>query len=185
MVWNYKDRTVAYRQIPNLNHANFGPLESSISQPWSADSSPWGSDVSAWNAAEYTPDAARVLMASNDTKLYLLDSSTTFDGTIPSAYLERRGLTLGAPDQFKLVKGIRPRIYGNPGETITVKVGGNDTDPFADPTWDATMTHTIGTTVANDCMIRRRYPAIRFESGSAYAWRLDSYDIDADPDGQW
>jgi hypothetical protein len=184
MVWNYKDRTVALRELPNLNHAACGPVEAGLSQPWDGDASPWSSDITAWNAAEFTPDAARVLMASNGGKLFLLDSSTTFDGVIPKAYLERRGLSLGAPEQMKLIRGVRPRISGNAGETVTVRVGGADT-PYADPAYGPPMTFTIGQTTACDCLVTARYPAVRFESGTAYQWRLDSYDVDVEPAGAW
>lgn len=184
LVWNYKDRTVAFRELPNLNHANYGPVESGLGQPWNSDSSPWGSDITSWNAAEFTPDTARVLMASNDTKLHLLDSSTTFDGVQPTAYLERRGLSLGAPDKRKLVRGIRPRVRGNAGETIMIKVGGA-ADAYADPVYAPAMTYTIGSDVKVDCLLDSRYPAIRFESGSAFQFRLDSYDIDVEPSGDY
>jgi hypothetical protein len=178
LVWNYKDKTVAYRDLPNLNHAACGPVESGISQPWSSDSSPWGSDVSTWNSAEYTPGLARVMMGSNDTKLFLLDSSTTFDGTLPTAYVERRGLSLGDSSRFKVINSVLARIQGTAGELVTIKVGGHDTDPSADPTWDATLTHTLGTTLEDFCMVQRRFVAIRIEGAGAFQWKLDSLDLD-------
>jgi len=184
LVWNYKDSTVSFRDIPNLHHANYGPVEVGLSQPWSGDSAPWNSDITAWNSAEFTPDTARVMMASSDQKLFLLDSSTTFDGTIPSAFLERRGLSLGNPDKRKLIKGIRPRIMGNPGETVLVRVGGAE-DPYSDPVYGEAMTFTIGSTVSCDCLVDSRYPAVRFESGNAYQFRLDSFDMEVELGGQW
>ena len=184
LVWNYRDRTVALRDIPDLNHAAFGPVEIGLAQPWDGDASPWASDITLWNASEFTPDAARVLMASNSQKLFLLDSSTTFDGVAPQAVLERRGLSLGAPESLKLIRGVRPRIQGAAGETVIVRVGGSD-DPYADPTYGPPMTHVIGRTTANDCLVTARYPAVRFESGTAYQWRLDGYDLDVEPAGAW
>jgi hypothetical protein len=114
LVWNYKDNTVTFREIPGVHHAACGPVETGLSQPWDGDASPWSSDITAWNAAEFTPDLSRALMASNDQKLFLLDSSTTFDGSIPEAYLERRGLSLGADEKLKTVKRIRPRFSATP-----------------------------------------------------------------------
>lgn len=184
LVWNYKERTVAFRDIPSLHHAHYGPVEEGISQPWDGDSSPWASDITAWNVGEFSPSAARVLMASSAQKLYLLDSSTTFDGVLPSAHLERRGLSFGAPEARKLIRGVRPRIQGNPGETVLVKVGWQD-DPYTEPTYADVMTFTIGSTVACDCLVDARYAAIRFEGGTAFRWKLDSYDVDVVPAGAW
>ena len=45
----------------------------------------------------------------------MLDASASFDGVIPSAYLERRGLSFDASETLKLIRGIRPRIVGRFG----------------------------------------------------------------------
>lgn len=184
MVWNYKDKTVSFRQIPNLNHASFGPVDNGLAGNWNMDSAPWGSDLTSWGGPDFVPSSTRTIMASANTKLYMMDSSASFDGVIPAAYIERRGLSLSAPQSIKLVRGIRPRIVGNTGETVIVKVGASD-DPYLDPTWSATMTHTIGSTISDDCLVSGRYIAVRFETGSAYQWRLDSFDIDVQPGGLW
>jgi hypothetical protein len=184
VVWNYKDKTVSFRDVPNLNHASFGPVDNGLYGNWAQDSAPWSSDLTAWNGPDFTPSTARVMMASNNQKLYLLDASASFDGAIPSAYLERRGLSFDQPEMMKLVRGIRPRIVGNTGDTVQIRVGGQ-TDPWSDPTWGPVMTHTIGSTIANDCFVSGRYITIRFETGTAYQWRLDSYDIDVEASGMW
>lgn len=184
MVWNYVDKTVSFRQLPQVNHANFGAVDSTLGGNWNQDSDPWDADLTAWNGPDYTPDSARVLMASALTKIYMLDASATFDGVNPAAYLERRGLSLGAAETVKLVREVRPRILGNNGETVTIKVGGSD-DPYAQPSYGPAMTHVIGKTVANYCFVSGRYIAVRIESGTALNWRLDSYDLDIVNGGAW
>jgi hypothetical protein len=124
-------------------------------------------------------------MASNNTKLYLMDASASFDGVIPDAYLERRGLGFDADEQIKVVKGIRPRIVGNPGQTVKVRVGSSNLSPYDDPTYGDWMNYTIGSTIQNDCLIAGRYIAVQFATGTAYQWRLDSYDIDVVTEGKW
>jgi len=177
MVWNYVDKTVSFRQLPNLNHANYGPVDTSLSTTWDSDSDAWLSDLTSWNSQGFTPDNARVILAPNVAKFYLLDGSASFDGTQPEAYLERRGLSFGDDTVRKLVRRIRPRITGNVGETVLVYIGGAN-DPYADPTYNAAITYTIGTTVSCDGFANYRYPAIKFASGTSYQWRLDSYDAD-------
>jgi hypothetical protein len=184
MVWNYKDKTVSFRSIPNLLHANFGQVDNSLAGNWAQDSAPWDSDLSKWDGFDFVPSSARVIMGSKDQKLYLMDSSASFDGVIPQAYLERRGLTFDASEMIKLVRSVRLRISGNTGETVILKVGHSD-DPFLDPTWDSTMTHVIGSTVSDDCLVTGRYISIRLETGTAYQWRLDGYDIDVESVGMW
>lgn len=184
LVWNYKDRTVSYRDIPSLHHAGYGTVDNLLDGTWEADGDPWNTDLTVWNGPDFTPNTTRVLMASNLQKLYLLDASATFDGVLPKAWLERVGLGFDADESIKLIAGIRARITGNVGETVLIDVGFSD-DPYTEPTYSATMTHTIGSTIACDCFVSGRYMAIRFRSGSAYFWRLDSYDIDVQEAGQW
>ena len=183
IVYNYKDKTVSRRSLPNIWHANYGQVDNSLVGTWAADSEPWDSDLTLWDGPDFVPNAARVMMASNDTKLFLLDSSASFNGSLPDASLERRGLSFGAAEKIKLVKSIRPRIVGNNGQTVIVEIGSQN-DPFEDPTY-TTMTHTIGSTVANNCMVAGRYISVRFRTGTAYNWRLDSYDLDVEESGDW
>lgn len=183
IVYNYNDKTVSKRTLPSIHHANFGQVDNSLAGTWASDPDPWSSDLTLWNGGENVPNISRVLMASNDTKLFMLDASSSFDGVQNDWYLERRGLSFGTPEKIKLVKGIRPRISGNTGDNITVKIGSQD-DPFETPTYTS-MTHTIGETVRNNCLVAGRYIAVRFEDGTAYNSRIDSYDLEIEELGNW
>lgn len=176
LVYNFVDKTVSFRALPAVNHAAYGPVDNSLAGNWNQDSDPWSTDLTAWNGPDYTPDTARVMMGSSDSKLYLLDASASFDGALPQAYLERRGLHFDAPDRIKTVTRLRPRIAGNAGGTVLVKVG-SAADPYGDPVW-TTATFTIGTSSTVDLITSGRYLALRFETGSAFSWRLDSFQID-------
>ncbi len=177
LVWNYKDRTVTYREMPSLNHAAYGAVNNSLSDSWSSDPDSWESDQTAWNQPGFVPNLARVLMASADKELLLLDASTTFNGVTPDAYLERRGLTFDEPESTKRIVSIRPRITGAPGGTVRVLIGGHMTDPEADPQYVLDVEYVIGSTTVIECFVEFRYLAIRFESGTASQWKLDSYEL--------
>lgn len=184
IVYNYKDKTVSVRDMPNVNHAGYGAVDNGLIGNWNQDSSPWSSDLTLWNGGDFVPSSARVITGSANTKLYMLDASASFDGAIPSAFLERKGLSFDSPESMKLVRGVRPRIYGNVGETVKIHVGYSD-DPFLEPTYTTEMNHTIGSSVANDCLVSGRYIAIKFATGTAYQWRLDSFDLDIEQSGFW
>ena len=165
--------------------AGIASLNGNIKPAWpSQDSAPWDSDLSLWDGGDFVPSSARVILGSANTKLYMLDATSSFDGVIPNAYLERRGLSFGTPETVKLVRGVRPRIQGNTGATVQIQIGSQD-DPFTEPVWGEVMAHTIGQTISNDCLISGRYIAIRFSTGTAYQWRLDSVDLDIQQRGVW
>lgn len=182
LAYNFVDKTISSRAAPNVNHAACGPVDNSLGGNWNQDGDSWDSDLTAWNGPDYTPDTTRVMMASADTKLFMLDASASFDGVAAVAYLERRGLSLDAPDRIKTVTSIRPRITGNVGETVIVKIGYAD-DPYEDPTY-TTMTYTIGTSFKCDCFVSGRYIAVWFGTGTASQWRLDSYDLFVEDGGE-
>jgi hypothetical protein len=176
LIYNYVDGTVTFRTLPNVTHAAYGPVDNSLAGNWNQDDAPWDTDMTAWNGPDYTPDVARVMMGSADSKLYLLDASASFDGALPNAYLERRGMAFDAPERVKMISGLRPRIAGNNGGTVIVKVGASDRAD-GEPVWQSTMTYTIGSTLKLDCFVSGRFLAIRFETGTAYSWRMDGLEL--------
>ena len=184
MVWNFSDKTTTFRDIPSLNHAAFGALDAGVATSFDSDSEAFDSDIASFNSSGFTPSLVSVVMASGDAKLYQLDSSTTFNGTLPTAYLERKGLHFDAPEAIKLIRSIRPRIYGQVGSTVNVYVGYSN-EPYESPTYGPAIPFVIGTTVSCDTFATGRYMAIKFGSGSAYYWRLDSYSIDVQQTGAW
>ena len=183
IVYNFTDKTCSARDLPNIYHAAEGPIDNGLAGNWNQDSAPWSSDLTMWNGPDYVPSTTRVLMGGTGPKLYMLDASADFDGSLPTAYFERRGLSFDIPEQRKLVREVRPRITGNTGDTVTVSVGWQD-DPWDEPTY-TDRTHTIGTTVSNSFLVDGRYIAIKFSSGTAYQWRLDSYDVEVEPAGPY
>lgn len=184
MVWNWVDKTVSFKEIPSLNHAACGTVSDTSADLWSNDGETWETDTTLWGAVESSLDRQLSVLASDNTKLYLLDSGTTFAGTTPTSYLERIGMSLGAPEKRKLVKRIRARIYGQTGGTVLVYVG-QSADPFGTVTYNSPVTYTIGTTVSVDTFCTGRYIAVKFASGTATQWRLDSYDIDVVESSSW
>lgn len=184
LVYNYVDGTVSFRSLPNVTHAACGPVDNSLAGNWNQDDAPWDTDLTAWNGPDFTPDTQRVMMGSADTKLFLLDASTSFDGALPDAYLERRGMAFGAPERIKIVSGVRPRITGNRGGTVIVRIGAAD-GPDDEPRWAKPITFTIGRSLKLDRFVSGRYLAIRFETGTAFSWKLDGFSMDIDDAGEF
>lgn len=184
LVYNYADGTVSFRSLPSVTHAAYGPVDNSLSGNWSQDSAPWDSDLTAWNGPDYTPDTARVMMGSADGKLYLLDASTSFNGALPDAYLERTGIAFDAPERIKMITGLLPRITGNNGGTVNVRLGWAN-NPGDAPTYNDAIPYTIGQTIQIDDFVSGRYLAIRFETGSAFSWRLDGMELFVEDAGAW
>ena len=185
MVWNWIDKTVSFRDTPSINHAASGPVDDSgTSGTFTGSSGTIDAQTGAFDANSSSLKRSVVVYAANASKLYLLDSGTSFAGTAVNSYIERAGMSLGSPEKMKLVKGIRPRIYGDTGLTVQVYVGSSD-DPYGAITYGSAIPFTIGTSVRCDTFCTGRYLAVKFATGSALSWRLDSYDIEVEESGGW
>lgn len=183
IVWNYKDQTVSHREMPEVLHGAYGPIDKEYADTWEADEDPWDVDDTAWDGPGIVPPQARVMLGCNDLKIKLLDSFYSHENAVRSGYLERRGLSLNNPDKIKLVRSIRPRIVGQTGQTIKISVG-SQSDPWEEPVW-TTSVYTVGVSVLSHFLVSGRFIAVKFESDSAYKWRLDSYDVDFEFIGEW
>ena len=177
MVWNMVYKTVSFRDLPFLNHAASGAVDDSSNATWATDGAAWDTDTTVWDSNSSSLTRTLSVMAGDGQKLYLLDSGATFDGATASSFIERIGLSLGVPDKIKTVSRVRPRIYGSIGTTVMVSVGSSD-DPFGLVTYQPAVPFTIGVSVNVDIFCTGRYIAIKFSTGTAQMWRLDSYDID-------
>lgn len=183
VVWNYVDKTVTIRELPNLHHAAIGPIDSVDNAIWSTDSDPWAADDTAWDGPSSVPWNSRVMMCTSSSKLQMLDAAYSFDGSVPTSILERRGLSFGETETIKMVKSIQPIIKGQAGSVIYISVGYH-TDINEEPTW-TTVEFTIGTDVKAFFLVSGRYIAIKFENKDSYKMRLDSFKIDVETVGQW
>lgn len=185
LVFNNIDGTTSVRELKSFNHATFGPLWPEFLSTWDTDSDPWDTDLSTWNGQIGPYDRNVPIGASSDGNIYALDVTRAYGSeAAPMIYLERRGLHFDKPEMIKLIRGVRARITGDIGKTVLVKVGGAD-DPYEEPTYSSETEYVLGSTVANDCLVASRYPAIRFDNGTAYEWTLDSYDVLVEEAGQW
>jgi hypothetical protein len=112
-----------------------------------------------------------------DTKFYLADSGTTFDGTNFLTTLERRGLHAGRTDAVKAISRVYPRIEGTGVVNISI---GAELHPFAGVVYSPAVPFIIGTDSKVDCRVRGRYMAIRIESEAVTQFRLSGYTVESE-----
>lgn len=185
LVWNYGNRTVSFREVPAVYGADVGENDETVDASWDSDADSWESDISTWAGGAYLNNAQRLVMASNESRLHLMDGSALFGGVLPTASVERIGLSMGSPETIKRVRSVRPRISGSPGAQIQVSVGAAD-DPYTTPLWSSTATFTVGESMSCDVMTTGRYIGLRIVApANSFRWRLDSLDIDVVPAGRW
>jgi hypothetical protein len=117
------------------------------------------------------------MCGTNDTKFFLADSSTTFDGTSFLTKLERIGLHSGRTDAVKSVTKVFPRIEGTGSVNISV---GSELQPFQGVSYSDPVTFEIGTDFKVDCRVKGRYIAIKIESSADTQFDLSGMAIEAE-----
>lgn len=176
-VWNYANNTWSIRDLPGITHANLGPIFVSSGDTWADGTETWADGVDPWDSVSIDGSRRRIMMAANNTNLYLADSGTDFDGTTGDMYVERTGLSFGDHNRIKFVKSVRPQIDGQTGSTVDVRIGGASV-PEGPYTWSDPQTFTIGTSRAVYMRVSGKYIGIKFESSVGQPWRCRSADIE-------
>jgi hypothetical protein len=176
-VWNYAQDSWTIRDLPNCVAGNSGPVVTSLSSSWADGTGTWDSAAGPWDGDSVEANRRRLVMASTSSRLYLMDAGDDYDGSTPSAYVERTGLSLGDPSRIKIVKSVRPRIDASIGTVVNIKIGGAMTADGS-VAWSAAMPYTVGTSLAAYGFATGKYIGVKFESTAGAVWRCRSLDIE-------
>ena len=145
LVLDARDGKIGVRELkptPHIARGQVGDVTGVVD--WNSDSESWQSDVSRWGTGLFNPTLDALLQAGRvEVELYAWDQGTLRDGAIQTHSVERRELDFGIPDKKKLIKRMRPRIVGQAGTVLNVRVGSSDTtgDPVS---WSAAQQFVIG-----------------------------------------
>lgn len=177
LVFNWLDKTWAYRQLSNVTHGEAGQLLYSAATSWDSDTGTWDEADDAWGQDDFSPVDSRLILASTAPRLALADSGMTFSGSAFTSLVERTGLTFDAPQSVKTIRAVYPRIDASDGTLIRVEVGGS-MDAETAPTWSPAVEFTVGQSQKIDAFVSGRFLAVRFTSLDNKPWRIKSYDLD-------
>ena len=185
LVWNYTENTFGVRELPNATAGAFGPLASTATDTWNADSDAWNDDTTAWDQVDISAADKRLLLASTAPALYLVDRTSKFAGTAFTARVERTGLAFGDTSRIKLLKSVLPRVDAATGTVLTFQFGGSNS---ADQgyTWGPLLTHTVGS--SSDGRVygfaSGKFLGVRV-IGDTGTWRIKSMDYDVTARGRY
>jgi hypothetical protein len=144
---------------------------------WEADDQPWDSDITFWDQANYSPTEDSILMCDQDSNaLWDADYTDDNDGSAVDAFVERQSMPVGDNILRAMITRVVPRLDGEPGETVNIRVGGQAY--FGQPiSWSDPLPFVIGQDVGVDCQVEGRLMSIRFEGSTMRKWKVHSYKI--------
>ena len=145
---------------------------------WDTDPAAWDTDVTFWDQQTYSPTEDSILICdADDNKLWAHGTIDTIDGQPMYAFVERQSLPINDNILRALTLRVLPRLEGEPGEIINIRVGGQAY--FNQPiTWSDPQPFVIGQDVGVNVQTEGRLISVRFEGTTARVWKLHSYKME-------
>ncbi len=125
LVWDYEQNKWGVRDLFETPHARAGviPDDGSGSVDWDTDTEEWDEDITIWNEVNFNPVEDSLLLADIEDGFFNVDFGIDFAGADIDAEIVRASLDLGEPDVVKTVRSIWPRVNGNSGDVVEIRLG--------------------------------------------------------------
>lgn len=180
---------IGERDLPLLSFVARGLIDVGVpvTQEWDDDDQAWDMDPSFWDEQAFSPTEDSLLMcqpAGPDAlpHLHLVDVEDTADGEPIFSLVERTGLPMIDLVTRGYLTRVFPRIDGQAGEELTIRLGGQEA--FGQPiTWSDPYPWIIGQSLFVPSIITGRLMALRIEGSTLRRWRLHSYRTEIAPQG--
>jgi hypothetical protein len=169
------------RELPQIDFLARGLVNlNEGSTSWDSDITPvaWDADIGMWDQQNYSPTEDSILMcAATANKLWSTDTTDAADGQPVPAFIERQSLPINENILRALVTRVVPRLDGEPGEEINIRVGGQAY--FGQSiAWSQPVKFVIGQDVGADFQVEGRLISVRFDASTLRQWILHSYKME-------
>jgi len=172
LIWNWKDNTFSFRDLPNAAHINAGVIDITTGATWDAATDYWDIGSGAWGTRAYDNVKENLVFCDvSNTKIYRDDFGNKEDTTNMTSYIERTGLDLNNPQSVKFVSAVYPQIDVTGDNTVNVYVG-RQMAPEDAVTWEGPILFNPNTQSKVSCRVSGKYIGIKVESTSDIDWKL-------------
>ena len=199
VVWDYAHDLLSVRDLPeDWSHAASGTvLVASAAIDWDGQTEEWDQASGSWNRSAFTGAFERALGAvpvssvdGNSRILYIDDTNSNRDGTPVGGILTREALDFGAPQEFKYIRRIWPRIVGSTGTIIKIRIGVQD-DPGSAISFTPIQDFRVNVDQFLNFDASGRYITVRFQEDTAPGapvqsiWSVHGFDVEYVLQGQF
>lgn len=187
LLFDFSSGDIGFRDMPDALCISEGGRLTDVgsSNIWDGDSASWDSDATPW-PQEVTGITLDDVIVGGAFGFALLsdNSASDFVSGPVSARLEKAGLSFGNPRARKMVSRIWPKITGQIGDTLSIRLGGQEITggPIS---LSSPVTFTIGQDQSVDTFVQGRFLSIEITSTGGAPWRMGSIDIEYREVGGW
>jgi len=172
LIWNWKDNTFSFRDLPDTSHISSGIVEITAGATWNAATLTWDADSDPWGSTNYDNVIKNIVFADvTNTKIYRDNKGNKKDTATMSAYIERTGYDLGDPQSVKFVSAVYPQIEVSGDNTVNVYIGKQMSTEEA-ITWEGPITFNPNSQSKVSCRVSGKYFGVKVESDTDVDWKL-------------
>jgi hypothetical protein len=172
LIWNWKDNTFSFRDLPDTSHISSGIVEITAGATWDASSETWDADSDPWGATNYDNVIKNIVFADvTNTKIFRDNKGNKKDTATMSAYIERSGYDLGDPQSVKFISAVYPQIEVSGNNTVNVYIG-RQMSTEDGITWEGPTAFNPNSQSKVSCRVSGKYFGIKVESDSDIDWKL-------------
>ena len=172
LIWNWKDNTFSFRDLPDTSHINSGIVEITAGATWDAATLTWNADSDPWGATNYDNVIKNIVFADvTNTKIFRDNKGNKKDTATMDAYIERSGYDLGDPQSVKFVSAVYPQIEVSGNNTVNVYIG-RQMSTEDGITWEGPVAFNPNTQSKVSCRISGKYFGIKVMSDTDIDWKL-------------
>jgi len=183
LIWNWKDNTFSFRDLPDTSHISSGIVEITTGATWNAATLTWNADSDPWGATNYDNVIKNIVFADvTNTKIYRDNKGNKKDTATMSAYIERSGYDLGDPQSVKFVSAVYPQLEVSGNNTVDIYIG-RQMSTEEGITWEGPVAFNPNSQSKVSCRVSGKYFGIKVESDSDIDWKLHGLSFEVQKKG--
>ena len=172
LIWNWKDNTFSFRDLPDTSHINQGIIDITVGATWDASSETWDTGTGNWGERNYDNVKKNLVFCDvTNTKIFRDSFGNKKDTADMTSYIERTGLDLNDPQSVKFVSAVYPQIEVSGNNSVNVYVG-RQISTEQGITWEGPVAFNPNTQSKVSCRVSGKYFGIKVESTSDIDWKL-------------
>ena len=172
LIWNWKDNTFSFRDLPDTSFINHGIIDITVGATWDASSEYWDTGTGTWGERNYDNVKKNLVFCDvSNTKIFRDSFGNTKDGTNMTSFVERTGLDLNDPQAVKFVSAVYPQIEVSGNNSVNVYIG-RQISTEQGITWEGPVLFNPNTQSKVSCRVSGKYFGIKVESTTDIDWKL-------------
>ncbi len=172
LIWNWKDNTFSFRDLPDTSYIHDGIIDITAGATWDSSTEEWDLGTGHWGERNYDNVKKNLVFCDvTNTKIFRDSFGNTKDGTNMVSYIERTGLDLNDPQAVKFVSAVYPQIEVSGDNTVNVYVG-RQISTEQGITWEGPVAFNPNSQSKVSCRISGKYFGIKVESTTDIDWKL-------------